>query len=742
VLKVPVVLSVLMVLAGGVAVGQQPTFRSSVDLVQVDVVVVDKDGKAVRGLKQEDFAVHDRGKTQAIATFEEVGREPHASAVDVPPMLPSVRLDVADNHAGQSGRLVMLVIDDLHIWKGRTDRAKEIARDIIDRLGPQSSMAVLFTSGEHNTTVTTDRSVLLTAVATLKARQSWRRPHPAIDNQRVPRVDPEADTTARGGVLDRLSDAGKVTAQDFFDNMQQYGTLKNAAKMLGAEDVRRKAFVLVSEGIGKDLSGVFGSMVEQADVPQGGAAYASGNLEAFAASSLSNVPPYHTLALLETMEALRRANVATYAIDPRGAVKAGDLASECFPAPSPGNDPCVDDSAGPNSWMSPVRQAQHGLEETATATGGFAVTNTDDFTGGLSRIVEDLDHYYLLGFYPTDPNGKGFRPLNVRIAGHPDWRLRYRRGYMGASTAATPAVKRADPMMSLAASILPKSDLPMRLTVITAPGASGGSHVTLGLEVSGPRALLQESDGRVRDTLKYEVLVVDEKKAKVRSIGGLEGRLTLSPKANGETPPETVVYEILHDVDVSPGHFEFRVSATSAKLAKGGSAYLAVDVPDFRSAPIVLGSIVLGYGDGARVPIAPPPSTAAPASLGPATVRGRGVGPGPASFPPRPRRPLPFPPTLDRVFTASDTLRAYVEGAARPGLAGLTASIEVIDAGGKTFGSLAAPLAAADPLRVTGSLPLRGLSAGAYLLRVTVSGGGEKAVRETGFVIRDRGTTN
>ncbi|HEX4568078.1 MAG TPA: hypothetical protein VH138_15690, partial [Vicinamibacterales bacterium] len=270
--------------------------------------------------------------------------------------------------------------------------------------------------------------------------------------------------------------------------------------------------------------------------------------------------------------------------------------------------------------MSPVRQAQHGLEETAGATGGFAVTNTNDFTGGLSRILDDLDHYYLLGFYPSEPNGKGYRPLNVRIAGHPDWTLRYRRGYMGGTAPVSPAAKSADPLMTLSSSILPKPDLPMRLTAIATPGSSGTAHVTLGLEVSAPVAMLQEKDGKVRDTLKYEVLVVDEKKAKVRSIGGLEGRLTLSPKANGEAPPETVTYAILHDVDVMPGHFEFRVSAASAKLAKGGSAYLEFDVPDFRSAPIVLGSVLLGYADGTRVPIAPPPAPAREPASGAAPV--------------------------------------------------------------------------------------------------------------------------
>jgi VWFA-related protein len=678
------------------AQSQPPTFRTGVELVQVDVVVVDKDGHPVEGLTAEDFTVLDRKKPQKIATFDEVmHRHPEDAA---PALLPGTRLDVSNNQTAQADRLIVMVVDDLHIYKERTDRARDIAKKVVADLGPQSSMAVLFTSQEHSTQVTTDRARLLAAVDTLKGRQSWRRPHQATDKQTGARIDPgdSADSA-----LAKVSQSQSTTVQDFSDNLTQYKTLQDAARMLGAGDVRRKAFVLLSEGIGKDLSGIFGAMAPPGDVPEGGAAYASGNVAALASHPQT---PYHDNALIEMMEAMRRGNVAAYAIDPRGKVESKDLARECFPPPTP-DDPC----SGAMEWYSVVRQAQHGLEMTAEASGGFAVTNTDDFTSGLKRIVEDLDHYYLLGFYPADSKGKDYRSLEVKIGSHPDWRLHYRRGYMpGGPPAPKPSMKTADPLMALSAGILPNAGLPLRLTAIPLPGAAGTTRVVLALEVSAPRRDLQEADGKVRDTLKYEVLIVDEKKAKVRLVTGLEGRLTLSPVAAAAAAPEVVSYQVSDAIEVVPGHYEFRVSASSAKLAKGGSVYLDLEVPDFRAAPVVIGGLAIGYADGSRVPVAP--------KTGPPT--------------------LPFPASLDRVFTTSDTLRVYFEASVRAADARSIPSVDLVDVGGRVVRSPSPSFVSGDPIRVDAAIPLSGLKPGAYVLRATLGSGAAKATRETGIVIR------
>ncbi|HEY7475534.1 MAG TPA: hypothetical protein VH679_11015, partial [Vicinamibacterales bacterium] len=66
---------------------QRPVFRAAVELIQVDVVVRDRNGTPIRGLTADDFVVLDRAKPQQIATFKEIHRDSDAPAQR--PLFPS-----------------------------------------------------------------------------------------------------------------------------------------------------------------------------------------------------------------------------------------------------------------------------------------------------------------------------------------------------------------------------------------------------------------------------------------------------------------------------------------------------------------------------------------------------------------------------------------------------------------------------------------------------------------------------
>ena len=206
----------------GLAAQQVPTFRSRVDLVELDVSVLDEHRRPVRGLTRGDFTVLEDGTAQEVALFE---------AIDVPdPVAPpaawmrDVTPDV-DTNETRVTRLWAIVLDDalipLHPYAIKT--SVMAARQVIDQLGPQDLAALIFTTDSRKAQdFTNDRTKLL---ATLEQFHpgwaSWRPPPQGV---RI-NVDAQFHT---GSVL----------------------TLRNTLEILSEQPHHRKAVVWISPGFG------------------------------------------------------------------------------------------------------------------------------------------------------------------------------------------------------------------------------------------------------------------------------------------------------------------------------------------------------------------------------------------------------------------------------------------------------------------------------------------------------------
>jgi VWFA-related protein len=710
---------------------QRPVFRTTTELIEIDVVVVDKNGEPVHGLTREDFLLRDRKQPQAIETFTEVQRAIER-AEELPPLPAETRVDVATNTSAKAGRLVVMVLDDLHVFRGRTETVKDIASQIVSDLGPESSMALIQTGGDHGVEVTDDRLRLLLAIEKFQGRRPTRRPLEACDPVGSFN-DPEtisADTVSGG------CDIQEVNA-----NRGLYRALEDAARILGSGDKRRKAFILVSENTAKDISGLFDGGTQVPDIVDSGG-YFSGNLE-----QQPKAAPASDYQLLNTMNAMRRGNVATYSIDPRGKIGPQELMLECFPPPAGargiGPDPCVGDEerGSPSKWNAWVRKAQQGLEIFSKETGGFAVVDTDDFTSGISRIISDLDNYYLLGFYPEALKSKGYRTIDVEVRGRPELTLRYRRGYQIEGPPDPP--KATNELARLVGGALPKNDLPLRLHAIPMPPASGSGKnapVVVALEISVPTESMKDGNSdRLLDDIQYGIYAIDLKGAKVREHQGSGAKVALRPRPGLVALPDRVTYEIVSEMQLAPGQYQLRASATSDRLAAGGSVYLSFEVPDFSKADLLLTDLVLAYADVPHVPIARDKAALPP---GRSEAVGRFVSPAGRSIaspqtpaPPAPPETLPFDPTLDRVFASSDTLRLFFKAVQR-GSATLTATISALAPDGAVIVTFDRPLGGGNQPSLDIQLPLSQLDAGPYRLQVTVTNGRQVATREVGFIVK------
>ncbi|MEZ5317415.1 MAG: hypothetical protein R2752_08465 [Vicinamibacterales bacterium] len=201
----------------------------------MDAVAVDAQGHHVRGLTAADFTLLDRGKPVDIATFEEVQHEraPSAGAPSAAKAEPPIT-DVATNQTVMDDRLIVMVVDDLHIYRRRTDQTKKIARDVVSRLGPGASMAVLFTSGDRSTEITRNRRALTDVIDQLEARRPFPRPAMA--------------TTARDAGTPERATSGDYSLQNYYEQAETIRTLRDASRLLKTGDTARKAFVLISGG--------------------------------------------------------------------------------------------------------------------------------------------------------------------------------------------------------------------------------------------------------------------------------------------------------------------------------------------------------------------------------------------------------------------------------------------------------------------------------------------------------------
>src|SRR5688572_9225865 len=123
---------------------QPPTFRTGVDAVQLDVSVLDKERRPVRGLTGADFTVLEDGKPREIVAFSAIELPPVPTAA--PTGVDAVPPDVVRNDLPQ-GRLAVILIDpflERVMVPGRVTIAdppgltalRATARAVVDSLAP------------------------------------------------------------------------------------------------------------------------------------------------------------------------------------------------------------------------------------------------------------------------------------------------------------------------------------------------------------------------------------------------------------------------------------------------------------------------------------------------------------------------------------------------------------------------------------------------------------------------------
>jgi len=98
--------------------------------------------------------------------------------------------------------------------------------------------------------------------------------------------------------------------------------------------------------------------------------------------------------------AANRTNATLFTVDPRGLAGITDAGQY------------LDQS----EWRTYLQKTQSSLRYLAEETGGIAVVNNNDFEGALKQIDAETSDYYVLGYYPSNPDPKRrTRALDVTV---------------------------------------------------------------------------------------------------------------------------------------------------------------------------------------------------------------------------------------------------------------------------------------------------------------------------------------
>ena len=548
--------------------GQPPlTFRVEANFVEVDAFVSDGTGKPVPDLRASDFQVTEDGKPQMVSAFAFVNM-PIARA-DRPLFSPTAIEPDVDTNVGMDGRIYLFVLDDMHVDLTRGPRVKEALHRFFDRsFGANDMAAVVFTSGRavDGQEFTNNPRLLLAAVDKFMGRKL-----------RSPTLD-------RLDEFNRQRAAGTRNAGDPVNDPAAFERAYNARGMLESlrklSDFmaglhgRRKALVLVSEGIDYDIYNLFANN-----------------------SAASDIITYTR----DAIAAATRGNVSIYSVDPRGLMVAGSELIETSGVAA--DEPNL--GLGVQSSMDELRLSQDSLRELSEETGGVAFVNRNNVDEAFERIVAENSSYYVLGYYaPNDRRDGRFRRIEVRVT-RPGVTVRARRGYVaprGRPAATTNASNNPLETALKAAmeSPLPTSGIPMRLFAAPYKGTAPNAAVAIAVELNINALKFTEKNGTYNNAVNVVTVVTDaDGKTRVNDKASVD--LTLMPTTYARARERG--FRITSAVNLPPGRYQLRVSAADT-AGVAGSVSRTLVVPDFYKTPLVMSGLTILSASGVLAPTA------------------------------------------------------------------------------------------------------------------------------------------
>jgi VWFA-related protein len=502
------------------------------DLVLVNVTVRDKSGKFVAGLKPENFTILEDNKPQKVVSFdvENVDAVPPPDVTQAKPLpAPTPGQTTAPPSAASAAAQLAAQFKDRRLIVLFFDLSA-MEPDEIDHA---------VSSAEHYVDTQMAPADLVSIVSlgsSLLVNQDFTTDRALLKKQ----LDQFSSGSGQGfeegttGTTEGTPDTGQpFTADDteynIFNTDRRLEALRSVAEKLSYVQ-QKKSLIYFSSGM--DRTGI-----------------------------------ENESELRAAVNAAVRSNLAIYTMDMRG-LHSGQSTLNAL-----------------NSNFT----TQETLVTLASDTGGRAFLDSNDFTKIFRGVQQDTSTYYLLGYHSTNPARNGhYRRIVVKM-NVPGVKIDYRRGYYApADYQHSTKDDKERQLEEELASELPATDLPLYLGVAYFRLESNKFFVPISLVVPGSQIPFVRSSDRDKATLDVIGMVLD---GEHHPLNRIRDTVKLAVNTSSEVQKKNVQYDT--GMSLLSGKYHLKFVVRENQTGRMGSFEADIDVPDLKSQPLKMSSVVL-----------------------------------------------------------------------------------------------------------------------------------------------------
>jgi VWFA-related protein len=539
--------------------------RVETNLAQTDVIVVDKKGQVVSGLKPSEFELRVDEKIQPIISFDEVisGTSIEEKGVDTTRALNATAKASAAENAEQRRRpFIFFFVDDVHLSGDGFTRARSLLLDFLNnQMKPNDRVAIVSTSGQIGflQQLTDNKSVLREAIARLAPRydpEAMPATHVIISEADANMVANHSDRGLFGYLVAATMREYQMSnplnaimmVKNRVNQINQQGKIAEYLTLIALENLirstaplpGRKVVFFVSDGFVVDLKRSNGASIIQ-----------------------------------RVAERSAAVGAVVYALDTRANVfgAAADVSRNDYP-----------DFSTSTTWRSLVenKAPQEPLETLADQTGGRAYLNSNALADGVSDALAENASYYLLGWRPDGKQQAGRSNIEVRVIGRRDLKVRTRRRYFDLShspltSAQTSATSSPENELKFAlGSLYPRRDVATEVAAVVT-SARDGAALEVSMRIDGSMLAFESADGK-------QPAIVDVLGAAIDDRG-----VCSTFKQRLDVPRDVAARDRFVQwkrvLPLPPGLYQVRVAVRDRKSGRVGSAMTWIEIPKPEVAP-------------------------------------------------------------------------------------------------------------------------------------------------------------